>query len=54
MDNKEPYYLHGFSPVEHARLMKQARLLEHPSLGNIDYTGVQRLLRVGSGVGAQT
>ena len=54
MDNKEPNYLHGFSSVEQARLMKQARLLEHTIFGNIDYTGVQRLLEVGSGVGAQT
>ena len=26
--NDNPAYLHGFSPVEQARLMKQARLLE--------------------------
>ena len=54
MNSQESNYLHGFSSVEQARLMKQARLLENTIFGNIDYTGVQRLLEVGSGVGAQT
>lgn len=47
-------YLHGFSPVEQARLVKQARLLESTIFNSIDYTGVKQLLEVGSGVGAQT
>ena len=47
-------YLHGFSPVEQARLVKQARIAESTIFRNIDYTGAQRLLEVGSGVGAQT
>ena len=47
-------YLHGFSPVEQARLIKQARLLESTLFNHVDYTGVRRLLEVGSGVGAQT
>jgi hypothetical protein len=47
-------YLHGFSPVEQARLIKQARLLESTIFNSIDYTGVKQLLEVGSGVGAQT
>jgi ubiquinone/menaquinone biosynthesis C-methylase UbiE len=47
-------YLHGFSPTEQARLVKQARLAESTIFRNIDYSGVQRLLEVGSGVGAQT
>ena len=45
-------YLHGFSPVEQARLIKQARLLESTLFNHVDYTGVRRLLEVGSGVGA--
>ena len=49
-----PAYLHGFSSVEQARLMKQARLLENTIFSHIDYTGARRLLEVGSGVGAQT
>ena len=52
--NDSPAYLHGFSPVEQARLMKQARLLESTIFNHIDYTGARRLLEVGSGVGAQT
>ena len=42
-------YLHGFSPTEQARLMKQARLAESTIFRNIDYTGVRRVLEVGSG-----
>lgn len=47
-------YLHGFSAVEQARLVRQARIAESTVFRNIDYTGAQRLLEVGSGVGAQT
>ncbi|MGH8076039.1 MAG: class I SAM-dependent methyltransferase [Lysobacter sp.] len=47
-------YLHGFSEVEQARLMKQARIAESTLFRNIDYTVARRLLEVGSGVGAQT
>jgi len=52
-DNEFPY-LHGFSSVEQARLLKQARLAESVLFHDIDYTGVKRLIEVGSGVGAQT
>jgi len=47
-------YLHGFSPTEQARLVRQARLAESTVFHDVDYTGVRRLLEVGSGVGAQT
>lgn len=47
-------YLHGFSPTEQARLMKQARLAESTIFRDIDYTGAKKLLEAGSGVGAQT
>jgi ubiquinone/menaquinone biosynthesis C-methylase UbiE len=47
-------YLHGFSPTEQARLVRQARIAENTIFRNIDYTGASRLLEVGSGVGAQT
>ena len=49
-----PTYLHGFSSTEQHRLVTQARLLESSIFNNIDYSGAQRLLEVGSGVGAQT
>jgi len=49
-----PAYLHGYSGIEQARLIRQARLLESTIFNSIDYTGVRRLLEVGSGVGAQT
>ena len=41
-------YLHGFSPTEQARLVKQARLAESTIFHDIDYSGVRRLLEVGS------
>lgn len=47
-------YLHGFSPTEQARLVKQARIAESTIFRDIDYTGARRLIEVGSGVGAQT
>src|SRR5690606_2324266 len=47
-------YLHGFSPDEQDRLVRQARLAESTVFHHIDLGGAQRLLEVGSGVGAQT
>ncbi len=47
-------YLHGFSPTEQARLVRQARMAESTVFHDIDYGGARRLLEVGSGVGAQT
>lgn len=47
-------YLHGFSPDEQARLMRQARVAESTIFHDIDFSGTRRLLEVGSGVGAQT
>ena len=47
-------YLHGFSEVEQARLVKQAQIAESTIFRDIDYTGARRLLEIGSGVGAQT
>lgn len=47
-------YLHGFSEVEQARLVKQAQIAESTIFHDIEYSGARRLLEVGSGVGAQT
>ncbi|MBB5015074.1 class I SAM-dependent methyltransferase [Rehaibacterium terrae] len=47
-------YIHGFSPTEQARLVKQARIAEQTIYRHIDFDGVRRLLEVGCGVGAQT
>jgi ubiquinone/menaquinone biosynthesis C-methylase UbiE len=47
-------YLHGFSPVEQARLRKQARFGEHTVYQNINFSHVKELLEVGCGVGAQS
>jgi ubiquinone/menaquinone biosynthesis C-methylase UbiE len=47
-------YLHGFSEIEQARLVKQAQIAESTIFHDIDYSGARKLLEVGSGVGAQT
>jgi len=47
-------YVHGFSPVEQARLAHQARFLENQVYRDIDLSRVESLLEVGCGVGAQT
>lgn len=47
-------YLHGFSQDEQERLRKQARFGEHTVYQNVNLTGVQKLLEVGCGVGAQS
>jgi ubiquinone/menaquinone biosynthesis C-methylase UbiE len=50
----EQGYLHGYSPVEQERLRHQARFTEQSIYSNIDLSGVDRLLEVGVGVGAQS
>ncbi|MGE3164126.1 MAG: class I SAM-dependent methyltransferase [Planctomycetota bacterium] len=47
-------YLHGYSPEEQLRLRKQARFGEFIVYQDVDLSGVQRLLEVGCGVGAQS
>ncbi|NUN05394.1 MAG: methyltransferase domain-containing protein [Bdellovibrio sp.] len=47
-------YLHGFSKDEQDRLRKQARFGEHSVYQNINLNGVENLLEVGCGVGAQS
>lgn len=47
-------YLHGFSSVEQERLRKQAVFWEHLIYQTINFSGVKKLLEVGSGVGAQS
>jgi ubiquinone/menaquinone biosynthesis C-methylase UbiE len=47
-------YLHGYSPEEQERLVKQARFLEPAVYDSIDFSKQTHLLEVGMGVGAQT
>jgi ubiquinone/menaquinone biosynthesis C-methylase UbiE len=47
-------YLHGYTPVEQERLRHQARFTEQSIYRNIDLSGIDRLLEVGVGVGAQS
>ncbi len=47
-------YLHGYEEVEQERLLEQAKVIESNIFDFIDYSDCQRLLEIGSGVGAQT
>lgn len=47
-------YVHGFTPVEQERLVRQARFLEDKVHDALPFRRARRLLEVGCGVGAQT
>jgi ubiquinone/menaquinone biosynthesis C-methylase UbiE len=47
-------YLHGFTKDEQERLRMQAQFGEQIIYKDIDFSGAQKILEVGSGVGAQT
>lgn len=47
-------YIHGYQEVEQERLREQALVIENPIYDTIDFSSVQHLLEIGSGVGAQT
>src|SRR4030095_15824758 len=47
-------YIHGYTDEEEERLLAQAEFLAPYALSGIDLTGVDRLLEVGGGVGAET
>jgi ubiquinone/menaquinone biosynthesis C-methylase UbiE len=49
-----PGYLHGYSRQEQDRLYRQARFLEPSVYAGIDFSRQNRVLEIGSGVGAQT
>ena len=52
--NQGPGYLHGFTSEEEARLVRQARFVEHRIYDRLPYQRCRDLLEVGCGVGAQT
>jgi SAM-dependent methyltransferase len=47
-------YLHGFKPEEQQRLIDQAGFLAPLIYPTVDFSGCNKLLEIGSGVGAQT
>lgn len=47
-------YIHGFTKDEQDRLYKQARVHEDIIFNNIDFKDQNRIIEIGSGVGAQT
>lgn len=47
-------YIHGFNQVEQDRLFAQARIHEEVIFSKVDFAGRDRLIEIGSGVGAQT
>jgi ubiquinone/menaquinone biosynthesis C-methylase UbiE len=54
MTNDNQTYLHGFSNAEQTRLRSQAEFLEQLVYKDIDFSGSQKILEIGCGVGAQT
>ncbi len=53
-DSSSAGYVHGYSSIEQERLKYQARFTEQSIYGKLDLSGVQSLLEVGVGVGAQS
>ncbi|MCH7401621.1 class I SAM-dependent methyltransferase [Belliella kenyensis] len=49
-----PKYIHGYQDDEQERLRYQAKVIEKPIYDFIDFSNNQKLLEIGSGVGAQT
>ncbi|WP_291781145.1 class I SAM-dependent methyltransferase [Cecembia sp.] len=49
-----PKYIHGYEAIEQERLKEQAKVIERPIYDFIDFSHVNELLEIGSGVGAQT
>jgi ubiquinone/menaquinone biosynthesis C-methylase UbiE len=47
-------YLHGFSPIEQARLKRQAEFLEQAIHEDVNFSRSKNILEVGCGVGAQS
>jgi ubiquinone/menaquinone biosynthesis C-methylase UbiE len=47
-------YLHGFSETEQQRLRAQAEFGEFSIYQNVNFSGLKKIIEVGSGVGAQT
>ena len=52
--NKDDQYIHGFTKTEQDRLYKQARVHEEVIFNQVDFKDQNRVIEVGSGVGAQT
>lgn len=47
-------YLHGFSKTEQERLYTQAKFSEFDIYQKVDFSNANRIIEIGSGVGAQT
>lgn len=54
MSKNEFPYLHGFSTKEQDRLRQQAKFAEYTIYQDVNFSGVENLLEVGCGVGAQS
>ena len=55
-DSNTPHfpYIHGFSSEEQERLRRQARFAEHMVYRDIDFSNCEKVIEIGSGVGAQS
>lgn len=47
-------YIHGFSQDEQDRLRRQARFAEHTVYRDVDFSDCEKVIEIGSGVGAQS
>ncbi|MCH7407979.1 class I SAM-dependent methyltransferase [Belliella sp. DSM 111904] len=54
MSSTTPKYIHGYQDDEQERLRYQAKVIEKPIYDFIDFSNNQKILEIGSGVGAQT
>lgn len=54
MNNTQNNYIHGYNPNETQRLYQQAKLIYHFAHQDLPFHKKERLLEIGSGVGAQT
>jgi ubiquinone/menaquinone biosynthesis C-methylase UbiE len=52
--NKDSVYIHGYSVEEQDRLRRQAEFMEYIVYQDVNFSHIEHVLEVGSGVGAQT
>lgn len=53
-DDGEKGYIHGFTREEQDRLFRQARIHEEIIFSKVDFSDCEKIIEIGSGVGAQT
>jgi ubiquinone/menaquinone biosynthesis C-methylase UbiE len=54
MRKRKPGYIHGYTKIEQDRLLRQAEFMESLLYRDVNFSMVDNIIEVGSGVGAQT